>query len=109
MKKFRKEKSTKDTVKKNQLDKVICSDSNYQILEELYNTQMREENEQLEKSTAEAKGGLDQMIQIFEAHARLLVPQMYRLTFCQGRSQLYHPARGAGGYKSILHVFCAII
>ena len=79
MKKFRKEKSTKDTVKKNQLDKVICSDSNYQILEELYNTQMREENEQLEKSTAEARGGLDQMIQIFEAHARFLVPQMYKI------------------------------
>ena len=40
---------------------------------------MREENEQLEKSTAEAKGGLDQMIQIFEAHARLLVPQIYKI------------------------------
>ena len=40
--------------------------------------QVRKENELLEKSAAVAKGELDQIIKIFEAHARYLcIPSIY--------------------------------
>ena len=72
VKKFREEKSTKDSVKKIQLHKVLCFDSKNEILAQCYTTQIKQENEQLEKSTAEAKGGLDQIRLIFQAHAKLV-------------------------------------
>ena len=72
VKKFREEKSTKDSVKKIQLHKVLCFDSKNEILAQCCTTQIKEENEQLEKSTAEAKGGLDQIRLIFQAHAKLV-------------------------------------
>ena len=72
VKKFREEKSTKDTVKKIQLHKVLCFDSKNNILAQCCTTQIKEENERLEKSTAEAKGGLDQIRLIFQAHAKLV-------------------------------------